>query len=483
VAIIIIIYKLYTGLIKQLFPFLIVFLIGGTSKFGEYGYILIIIAIIGSIYGVIAFFKYFFFIDREELVIRKGVFQKKNINIPFERIQTIDFSQNLIHRVFNVVALKVDTAGSSKNEFEFDALDRGKAVALRQLILTKKAEVIREKHVGVIEEPLMLQEEREPILKLNIGRLLLVGLTENHFRSFGLIILAAYWILDSLDDIGYGWNDLEGKIDMDSILLMGIAYVIALIIFFAILSLIISLFRTVFTYFELSFYRQGKGFRLVSGLLNRREKAAVDTKIQVMQWSQNVLQKILGYYDLFLKQAATVDLNSKKSIKIPGCSIDEVNRVEQYLYKEIDLGFNYKRKVSIYYLYRRLIYITLFGSIVLGFLFYVSAWKQFAGVLILYLYLITTSILKYKKLSFELNDDMLKINGGTFGENYSLLPLYKVQNIKKVTNIYQRRKELASLKVFTASGALTIPYIPNHLADEITNYLLYRVEVSKKNWM
>ena len=483
VAIIIIIYKLYTGLIKQLFPFILVFLIGGTSKFGKYSYVLLIIAVVGSIYGVIAFFKYFFFIDREELVIRKGVFQKKNINIPFERIQTIDFSQNLIHRVFNVVALKVDTAGSSKSEFEFDALDRDKAVALRKLILSKKAEATRGHEDQVTDEVIIREQERVAILKLNIGRLLLVGLTENHFKSFGLILLAGYWILESLDDIGYGWNDIEDKIDIDSFLLMGIAYVIALVIFFAILSLVISLFRTVFTYFELSFFRQGKGFRLISGLLNRRETAAMDNKIQVMQWSQNVLQKILGYYDLFLKQAATVDLNSKKSIKIPGCSINEVESVEHYLYKDTDLDFNYRRKVSIYYLYRRLMYISLFSILILGLLYYVSAWKQLAGGSFVYLYLIATSILKYKKLSFELNDDMLKINGGTFGENYSLLPLYKVQNIKKVTNIYQRRKDLASLKVYTASGALTIPYIPKELADDVTNYLLYRVEASKQNWM
>ena len=78
---------------------------------------------------------------------------------------------------------------------------------------------------------------------------------------------------------------------------------------------------------------------------------------------------------------------------------------------------------------------------------------------------------------------MLKINGGTFGDKYSLLPLYKVQNIKRYTNIYQRRRDLASLRIYTASGSLTIPYIPNELADDLTDYLLYRVEDSKRYWM
>lgn len=482
VAIIIIIYKLYSGLIRQLFPILIVFFIGGSSKLSRFVPVIIFAAIAGSIYGIIAFFKYYFYIDKEELVIRKGVFQKKNINIPFERIQTIDFSQNLIHRAFNVVALKIDTAGSAKNEFEFDALDRDKAVELRKLILAKKAKIVNHQ-IDTEEEPVYIEEERTPILRLDIGRLLLVGITENHFRSFGLILLAGYWILDSLDDMGYGWSDLENRIDIDSLLLMGLAYAIAVIIFFAFLSLIISLFRAIFRYFELSFFRQGKGFRLISGLINRRETAAIDTKIQVMQWSQNVLQKALGFYDLYLKQAASIDLNSKKSIKIPGCSIDEVKKVENYLYSDTELDFEYKEKISIHYLIRRLVYIVGIGGLVIALLIYLAARKQLAIASIILLYLITTSILKYKKLSFELNDDMLKINGGTFGDKYSLLPLYKVQNIKRYTNIYQRRRDLASLRIYTASGSLTIPYIPNELADDLTDYLLYRVEDSKRYWM
>ena len=486
IAILMIMYKLYKSLFRQLLPFLAIYLIGsGSGRSSKMiGITFGVIAVIGSIFGTISFFKYYFFLADDELVIQKGVFQKKHINIPFERIQTVDFSQNILHQIFNVVALKIDTAGSSGTEFQFDALSKDKADELRRLIFSKKAAIHKEEDSN--QEEIKYEEGRlpaEPILKLGFGRLLLVGLTENHFRSFGLIIVFGFWIMDILEDLGFGWDYLEDEVNVESVIFAGIATAVVAAIIFLFLSMIISLVRTVLQYFDLSFVRHGNGFRILSGLFNRREIAAMDNKIQIVQWSRNVLQKMLGFYEISLKQASSVEISSKKSIRIPGSSLDQVDKVHEYLYDSKDLRFENKFDVSIHYFIRPTIYFLLFALVVIAIHFVFGVYKYVIPFVIFITFIIVSRYYSYKKKSFQYNDKMLKINGGTFGNDASLLPMHKIQSVKKIQNIYQRRRNLASLYIYTASGKVGIPYIKEELADEMFDYLIYKVEKSEEYWM
>jgi len=441
-----------------------------------------VVAVFGTVFGVVSFFKYFFYLDEDELIIEKGVFKKKHINIPFERIQTVDFSQNIIHQIFNVVALKIDTAGSAGTEFEFDALSKEKAEALRQLIFKRKAEVSQlEASTDDISTPVQALTQK-PILTLAPGRLLLVGLTENHFRSFGLILLFGFWIMDSLEEIGFGWDYLEDNIESAGALFAGLAMAVSLAIFFMLLSMVISLVRTVLKYFDLKFVRQGLGFKVTSGLITRRETAAMDNKIQIVQWSSNLLQKFLGFFEIHLKQASSVAINAKKSIKVPGASIDQVEEVQKYLYTETDLIFDNKFKVSQHYFIRPAIYIVSLGILHSGAMIYFGS-KFVLPIIIFYILILISRYLKYKKTSYQFNPTMLKINGGTYGHDYSLLPIHKIQSIQKKQNYYQRRRGLASVRIHTASGDVGIPYITEDTVEELMDFFTYTLEKSEQYWM
>jgi len=96
VAILLIAYKLYKVLLRQLFPFLVIFLFGNKLKKASDSifYIIIAVAVLGGIYSIISFFKYYFFLKENKLVIQKGVFKKSTTEIPFDRIQSINFEQN-----------------------------------------------------------------------------------------------------------------------------------------------------------------------------------------------------------------------------------------------------------------------------------------------------------------------------------------------------------------------------------------------------
>lgn len=484
VAILMIIWKTYRVLIRQIFPFLVIFFVGKSAKsnFGNYFiYFVSAVALIGMIYSILAFFRYYFHIEEDKLIVEKGVFGRSKTIIPFERIQTINFEQNLAHQVFSVLRLKVDTAGSAQKEFEFDAIANDQAHALREIILEKKSKLkpIAER---VEYETEVLEEKKayKSILKLSIFDLIKVGITENHFRSGGLILFALWWIWDNLSEAGLDPEKYTEGIDP---LAGGVIILVGLAVIFIILAFLFSLIRTVLKYFGLEFWRSENGFKISSGLFTKKDTSALDHKIQMISWSDNLLRKIVGYYQLSLKQASSVAISNKSSINIPGCRQDQIDMVTRALYGSKAFDDIEMESVDIRFMYRRMFFLSLIGipPIVLGY-FDSKPFFIIFGILLIS-YFIITSYFRYKKCKFGHNEKMMMIRGGLFGDKAETLPIIKLQNVEISQSPYQRRKRLANVKIHTAAGNVTIPYIGYDRAIQLTDYLLYKTESSNKRWM
>ena len=484
VAILMIIWKTYRILIRQIFPFLILFFVGKSAKsnFGSYIiYFVCAVAIIAMLYSIAAFFRYYFHIEEDKLIVEKGIFGRSKTIIPFERIQTINFEENLAHQLFSVLRLKVDTAGSSQKEFEFDAIAKDQAHALRELILEKKSKLIPlVEHVedgSIKSEP---EDKYESILKLSISDLVKVGITENHIRSGGLILFAIWWLWDNLSEAGL---DPEKYTDGINPLTSGIIAIGFFVFLFIVLSFLFSLLRTVLKYFGLEFWRSKNGFKISSGLFTKKDTSALDHKIQMISWSDNLLRKIVGYYQLSLKQASSIAINNKSSINIPGCRQDQIDLVTHALYGSKAFEGIQMKPVNISFMYRRMFFTALIGvPFVISGYFTEQTPLIIIGVLIS-LYFIITSYFRYKKCKYGHNSKMIMIRGGLFGDKAETLPIIKLQNVEISQSPYQRRKELANVKIYTAAGNVTIPYVEYHKAISLSDYLLFKTESSKKRWM
>ena len=68
---------------------------------------------------IISSVRYWFFryqIAEDSVLIREGVIKKTELNIKFDRIQAISTTQNIVYRIFDLVTIKLDTAGSSSSK-------------------------------------------------------------------------------------------------------------------------------------------------------------------------------------------------------------------------------------------------------------------------------------------------------------------------------------------------------------------------------
>jgi putative membrane protein len=479
VAIIIITYRLYRLLARQLVPLLILVLIQGKLKNSSWFiYLSVAVAILGAAYSIMAFFKYYFFIQDNKLVVKKGVFKKTTLEIPFDRIQSVNFEQNLIHRVFKVIKVNMDTAGSSGNELQLNALNADMAQQLSGHILKSK------KSVNITSTE--AAPEKQIIFRLKLGQLLKVGATENHIRSGGVILFFFFYIYDSLEEYGVDIVEKgEQYAPLAKQLTQSLLFILVFFILFSIVAFLISMIRTVLNFYDLQMFRKEGGFVIVSGLVNKKERAAKDEKIQIIKSSQNLLQKLTGIIELVMKQASSAAVSESRSIKVVGLNAAEILQAELYMLKS-DLKESSAiemKSVRPYYLFRRIYWWTIAFLSLSSIFYFLNKFGFILYVFVLYTLMVIGSVLAYKKKKYGISEHLLRLDGGIFGNNRQLIQNHKIQSIGISESFFQRRRSLCSVTVHTASGALTIPDIRRRDALFLNDLLLYRVEKSKRKWM
>ncbi|MEO6133099.1 MAG: PH domain-containing protein [Saprospiraceae bacterium] len=485
-AVVLILLKYGRLIISTIWPVLLVILINPASHKG----IIIISFVVGLtilslIYSILSYTRFYFFIQDDELCVRSGVIRKKVLNVPFDRIQSIDFRQNLIHQFLNVVSVRVDTAGSKGIEMELDAVDHYRAEELREIVMaykrTKSTLTIPNQNTNTpTYEDLLVPEL---ILTLSNKDLVKIGISENHLRTAGIIFAFFLGIADDINQI-LGW-DIYGQLEntTSAISLVGIFATLVAIPLFIFISFMITLVRTVLRYYGLKFWRVGQNFKVVSGLFIRHEKTIQKSKIQLIRWVTSPLKQIFGIYQLNIYQATNMDLHKDKSLVIPGCYREQVDLTLDMTVPDFRRAAFSSHRMDISIVIRMVILFGLVPALFFGFL----AWRNEGVMQWLLTFIFPLAILMgyayQKKRRFKIHPDYILSESGIFGRTFKLVEIYKIQSVVIHSSPVQRLRGLSSLHVFTAGGDISFPYLKDNIAKQARDYIMYRVEVDHHDWM
>jgi putative membrane protein len=115
-------------------------LVFGASSEG-YGSELIAVALLvpyaGMAIGRYLTFRYRY--DDRDLVVRSGLVTKNERHIPYDRIQNIDAVQNVLHRLFGVVEVRVQTGSGSEAEATFGAVPMTALEEMRAHVFARRS--------------------------------------------------------------------------------------------------------------------------------------------------------------------------------------------------------------------------------------------------------------------------------------------------------------------------------------------------------
>lgn len=479
-AIILIIFKLYKNWIKRFLPILIAVSVSAENAIIIWLTIASFVILVG-IFGIVAFFKYTFYLTGNELIINKGVFKRSKMIIPFERIQSINFKQTIIHQIFSVVELEIDTAGSAHTEFDLRAISFEKAEALRKIILASR-QTLDIQPEETTDTPSPVQKR---LFKLTFWELVKVGLTQNHLKS-GLIPIGLYfWLRDMLHSGGIELDEIATEYaNPDEIIRLGLIIIGVLFLGYALIAILISLFLSILRFFELTFFRTEDGFKVSYGLLTKRQISIKDSKIQIFHWSDNLLRKIPRIHNMQIKQAASKRVKQKtSSIHLVGLSTHHIHQFLDAYFTEHSYQVDDFIGLSPWWIKRQMviyaILLTIFGSLA----FFLPDEPSLLFICLFLIFLMLNSYLYFRKKKFGVNDEVIYIKGGHFGDAHELIQLHKIQGIQLNRSPFQKRKNLATIVIFTAAGTTRIPYIPYDSAVTLRDYVLQIVETDLRDWM
>ena len=80
--------------------------------------VLAFVVIVGltAAYQVAAYKHLYYELGSEEFNLYRGIFNKKRVHVPYQRIQSVDQHASLLQRIFGVCTVSIDTAGGSANK-------------------------------------------------------------------------------------------------------------------------------------------------------------------------------------------------------------------------------------------------------------------------------------------------------------------------------------------------------------------------------
>lgn len=451
------------------------------------GFVLAAIGILGGVLLIVAILQYLNFkfkIKDDHFILHQGVIFKKKTSIPLERIQSVNFKQNLIHQLINITQVEIQTAGAKDVEVSVKAISREKAKALKKRLQSGISLELSE------EETIELAEVKtRMIYKLSFLELIKVSFSENHLRSF-------FWIIAISFSFGFQLEDVIKDLDFASESIRFIArnrdaltgsVVLLTVVFFVavIISVIVSFVRVLLRNFDQKVTQLNDGIQVSQGLFTKREDVLKIKKIQYTVTVTNPFKKYLGIRSILINQAGSAKVKQKKRIELVGVKNRVADRLSELFFNHVTSESDHQFKPAKYYLFRMFVRTALLLILLNGLLILTqSHWVNIGvlnGVFIpLSIWLV---LLKYKKTYFKLAGDKLIVGDGKISTVTTFMEYFKTQNITFSQSFIQKRRGVATLYIQTASGVVRLPCLKEEDAKFLTALIVQEASNSEREWI
>ncbi len=116
-ALLVLLFKALMNVMRYAWPLLFFIIIRKKSEStgsNNYEIVALAVSLLSLFISVVEYYNFRFSIRNNELVVNQGIFIKKTIHLPFEKIQAIHTDQGWLHGFLNVSRISFDTAGAEK---------------------------------------------------------------------------------------------------------------------------------------------------------------------------------------------------------------------------------------------------------------------------------------------------------------------------------------------------------------------------------
>ncbi|WP_075589657.1 PH domain-containing protein [Labilibacter marinus] len=439
--------------------------------------ILGIVLVLLLVHSILYYLNFYFYVEGNQFILKKGYLKKVVLSIPLERIQSVNTKQNILQQILNVYSLEIDTAGSAGKELKIYSLSGLYANELTQFLQSHKEREVEEQDESATEVT-----EEEEVMRLSPAALLRIGISQNHIKTAIIIIVFGSQIIGQIEELFKQQTEAYSDSVHSVVTNSGVVFIVGLVVLFLIISILSTLVYTVIKYFDFKLVKQQKSYRITAGLINKRKVLLPFSKVQQLNWETGPIKKLFGIYKISFKQAVSKEVKQKQVADAPGCLHHHIQRIREEVFKG-DLPDDGEK----IYAHPRYFNLLWFWSGMIPALLpiplyiYEPLWIIAGGAWLLLSALYCRLMLR--KRYFQFNKSQIIIGKGAISTIWQQVESFKTQSVDFRQSFFQKRRGLASLNVNNASGKIEILYIPEEMAHQLMNYLLYHVETSREEWM
>jgi putative membrane protein len=444
-----------TNFFKQLkeliVPFIAFFIFGTKASehdiwffLGSSFFVLVVLVI-----GILSWLRFSYRLEEGELRMEYGLFVRKKRYIPFDRIQSLDFSEGILHRPFGLVKVKVDTAGSSgiaDAEAVLTAVTKEEANRIQTIIAQSKKDLVERESSNPEAEAVTERVEENVVYKITQKELLLLATTSG---GVGVVLSAMLAVLSQLDDIipyERAYHEVESMISN------GVAIIAVLVFVGFLFAWFIALIGTMVKYAQFTVKKTERELVISRGLLEKRQITIPLNRIQAVRISENILRQPFGLCSVYIISAGGSVRNTEgsKVLLLPAVKRGQVAKILQE-HLPISVPSQPLKKLPKRSLPR---YILRGSMLVLPFVIAAIAVFKLWGLLSIILFILSGvwSYLKYKDAGWNIEGQQLTMQYRSFIKHTLLMNKHHVQSLDYKESIFQRKKNLASITSLIKSG-------------------------------
>lgn len=260
-----------------------------------------------ALVAVWRYFTYRYRIEHDSIVIRSGLLHRHLREVPFARIHNVALHQTVLHRLFGVAEVRLESAGGTKPEAQMQVLNLADALALESLVRRRSTQPVE----GIAAAP--ADDADAPgtiLLQLPAREVVRLGLVSNR----GLLVLGGGFaaisqfnsrllgnLFEAWGEWAFGFADAH-QFDTPAYVLAGVSMLLGFILLLRLFSILLVLLG----YFGFRLEEHGRRLTVERGLLTRLRSSVPRRRIQAWTLEEGLVHRLLRRRSLHVDTAVGI---------------------------------------------------------------------------------------------------------------------------------------------------------------------------------
>lgn len=410
--------------------------------------ITILFLVILLVISFIQWRKFIYWFEEGELRMEHGLFVKKKRYIPFERIQTLNYKEGILHRPFNLVKVEIETAGENSGDAEAILTAVSKEQANQVEFEMKKATQQKNSIDSENEENEIFEVEeieKKHIYTMSKKDLVLLATTSS---SMGILFSGLAAVASQFNDF-IPFEEIYGEVK--NIVRFGIFFILLLVLVVIFLSWIVAVAISFVVNYDFRLEKQDEKLFISKGLLEKKRITLPMQRIQGVRVIENPLRQLFGYCRVVLDSAGSSgDEKEDNVIILPFVKKKQAMVILAELFPEYEWELpltKVPRKALLRYLLKPLYFLVL-PIAALSYFFY--PYGLFSLVFIPIFVLL--AFWKYRTAGFSLSKLQLTLVYRGISKITFVTSKKRIQSISLKQSFFAERKDIATVHMHIMSS-------------------------------